>query len=106
MAGRKEQSSEKKAATSYSTEELRHLRALGRAIADLRESHTAHSRFQFAHVIDVHRNSMNAIENGQVSVGFLQLKKIVDGLGVSMSELMSVYEKELAADAAPKGRRS
>lgn len=70
--------------------------ALGRAVARLREEQTGLSRFQFALEADVHRNSMNALENGESSAGFLVLRRVADTLGIPMSELMRAYEAELA----------
>lgn len=87
---------QKRRRPGYSSEELRHMRALGNAIAALREEETGLSRFQFALEADVHRNSMNALENGNTSAGFLILLRIAETLGVAMSELMAVYEDELA----------
>ena len=80
---------------TYSPEEMRHLRALGRAIGAIRVERTPYSAFKLAHRIDVHRNTLNAVKNGKTSVGFVVLLRIADGLGVSMSELMRVYEEML-----------
>jgi len=72
------------------------MKALGFAIARLRETKTGRSRFQFAHDADVHRNSLNQIENGKTATGFVVLLRISQAMGVSMSELIGVYEEELA----------
>lgn len=98
MAGPKKNEAKKKAKLSPKEEKLR-LQALGRAIATLREERTPYSRFQFALEADVHRNSMNAIEHGNVSTGFAVLLRIADTIGVSMTELMEAYEQELARDS-------
>ena len=93
MAGKNSKGMRVKA--DYSEEELIHLTALGRAVAALRESETGLSRSQFAIDADVHRNSMNTLENGQSSAGFALLLRVADTLGVTMSGLMEAYEEEL-----------
>ncbi|MBZ4647634.1 MAG: hypothetical protein JG777_3123 [Clostridia bacterium] len=66
--------------------------ALGMRIKELRSKHKI-SQEQMAKVLDTTRQRYSRIENGQVDISFVMIKKIADFLGVSTSEITSVEEE-------------
>jgi len=49
---------------------------------------------ELAEAAGVHRNYIGDVERGETNVGFLNLLKLSEGLGISLEELMSRYEAE------------
>lgn len=49
---------------------------------------------ELAEAAGVHRNYIGDVERGETNVGFLNLLKLSEGLGISLEELMSRYKAE------------
>ncbi len=74
--------------------------AIGRAVRQVREGKKNLSQEALAKLAGIHRTHISSVERGRSNLRFLTFKKIADGLGVSMGELMRIaelYEKELKA---------
>lgn len=59
----------------------------GAQVRKLRKNHTELSQEAFAHSINMDRTYYCSIENGERNVSLENIKKIADGLGLSLSEL-------------------
>lgn len=64
---------------------------LGIRIKQLR-SNIGLSQEKFALKIDMDRTYFSSVENGKRNISIVNLKKIADGLGVSLSELFNGIE--------------
>lgn len=78
--------------------------ALGLRIKELRQIRKI-SQEQIADVLDMSRQRYSRLENGQVDISYVMIKKIADYLGVSTSEITSAEEenKELVTLFREKG---
>jgi transcriptional regulator with XRE-family HTH domain len=79
------------------------LKALGQRIRELR-SKQGYSQESFADHCGVHRTFMGTIERGESNLSFSNLVKVSQGLGITLSELLSGLEKRAAH--TPKDRAS
>jgi transcriptional regulator with XRE-family HTH domain len=68
-------------------------RALGAALVELRARRRLTQRALGARV-GLHQNYMSAVEVGEKNVGFRSLRRLAEGLAVSLSEMMLVYERQ------------
>jgi transcriptional regulator with XRE-family HTH domain len=48
----------------------------------------------------LHRNYVGAIERGEINPTFRTLLRLVDGLGLRLSEVVGVYERNMAEPVA------
>lgn len=69
------------------------LKALGRRIRELRLKQ-GYSQEGFADHCGVHRTFMGTIERGESNLSFSNLVKVADGLGITLSQLLSGLEKK------------
>lgn len=60
---------------------------LGKRIQELRKERTGLSQEKFALKIDMDRTYFASVEAGRRNISIVNIKKIADGLGVSLSEL-------------------
>ena len=60
---------------------------LGKRIQELRRSKTGLSQEKFALRIEMDRTYFASVEAGRRNISIVNIKKIADGLGVSLSEL-------------------
>ena len=60
---------------------------LGKRIQELRKEKTRLSQEKFALRIDMDRTYYASVEAGRRNISIVNIKKIADGLGVSLSEL-------------------
>ena len=60
---------------------------LGKRIQELRRSKTGLSQEKFALKIEMDRTYFASVEAGRRNISIVNIKKIADGLGVSLSEL-------------------
>lgn len=67
---------------------------LGKRLKYLRKSKTSLSQEAFAFSIDMDRTYYASVENGKRNISILNLEKIANGFGVSMSELFDKIESE------------
>jgi transcriptional regulator with XRE-family HTH domain len=67
--------------------------ALGSRIKELRTNHKI-SKEQMAGVLETTRQRYSRIENGQVDISFVMIKKIAAYLGVPTSEITSAEEEK------------
>ena len=72
--------------------------AIGSRIKELRTNHRI-SQEQMAELLNTSRQRYARLENGQVDISYVIIKKIADYLGVSTTEITSVEQedKELVA---------
>ena len=61
--------------------------ALGKRIRELRTGKTSLSQEKFAHKIEMDRTYFASVEAGKRNISITNIKKIADGLEVSLSEL-------------------
>jgi transcriptional regulator with XRE-family HTH domain len=73
-------------------------RALGRAVREMR-ARRGLSQEALGFAADLHRNYVGAVERGLINPTLKTLLALVEGLGVPLSELVDVYERQLR-DAA------
>jgi transcriptional regulator with XRE-family HTH domain len=73
-------------------------RALGRAVREVR-ARRGLSQEALGFAADLHRNYVGAVERGLINPTLKTLLALVEGLGVPLSELVVVYERQLR-DAA------
>lgn len=66
---------------------------LGKVIRNKRESLEL-SQEHLAALSDLNRNYIGEVERGEVSVSVAALEKIANGLGMKLSELIALYERE------------
>ncbi|HEX4805718.1 MAG TPA: helix-turn-helix transcriptional regulator [Conexibacter sp.] len=79
------------------------LHALGAAVRDLRHGRWI-SQEDLGRRARLHRNYIGAIERGEINPTFRTLLRVVDGLGVSLPELIERYEAK-AAQMRPRRAR-
>ena len=60
---------------------------LGKRFQELRKEKTGLSQEKFALKIDMDRTYYASVEAGKRNISIINIKKIADGLGVSLSEL-------------------
>lgn len=60
---------------------------LGKRIQELRKGKTGLSQEKFALKIEMDRTYFASVEAGRRNIAIVNIKKIADGLGVSLSEL-------------------
>lgn len=60
---------------------------LGKRIQELRKGKTGLSQEKFALKIEMDRTYFASVEAGRRNISIVNIKKIADGLGVSLSEL-------------------
>ena len=60
---------------------------LGKRIRELRTSNTNLSQEKFAHKIEMDRTYFATVEAGKRNISIVNIKKIAEGLGVTLSEL-------------------
>lgn len=80
--------------------------ALGMRIKELRQIRKINQE-QIADVLDMSRQRYSRLENGQVDISYVMIKKIADFLGVLPSDITSAEEekKELVTLFREKGSR-
>jgi transcriptional regulator with XRE-family HTH domain len=78
--------------------------AFGRAVRELR-ARRGMSQEQLAIAADIHRNYVGAIERGEINVTFKNLLKLRDGLGIELTELILVYERQASEPVSHRRRR-
>ena len=66
---------------------------LGEAVRRAR-SRKGLTQEELAEAAGVHRNYIGDVERGETNVGFLNLLKLAEGLGISLEELIGRYEAE------------
>lgn len=66
--------------------------AIGSKIKELRTNHKI-SQEQMAEVLNTTRQRYSRLENGQIDISYVIIKKVADYLGVSITEIISA-EKE------------
>jgi transcriptional regulator with XRE-family HTH domain len=76
------------------------LKALGLRIRELRMK-AGYSQEGFADKCGVHRTFMGTIERGESNLSFSNLVKVANGLGITLSQLLSGVEKK-AGVPSPK----
>jgi len=79
----------------------REQRALGRAVREMR-ARRGWSQETLGERAGLHRNYVQSIEAGKINATFRTLLRLVGGLRVPLSELVAVYERQLAD--GPQGR--
>ena len=67
---------------------------LGLKLKKLRVTKTHLSQGEFAYSIDMDRTDYSSVENGNRNISLLNIKKIADGLGVTLEEMFQDIEKE------------
>lgn len=72
------------------------LLALGRAVLELRARRRM-SQEALAHRAGTHRNYAGMIERGEANLGFLNLLRILNALGVPLAEFSEVWDRQLRA---------
>jgi len=65
---------------------------LGKVIRNKRESLEL-SQESLAALSDLNRNYIGEVERGEVSISVIALEKIANGLGIKLSELITLYEQ-------------
>jgi transcriptional regulator with XRE-family HTH domain len=65
---------------------------LGRAIREIR-ARRSYSQEEFGLHAGLHRNYVGALERGEINATFKTLLAVATGLGVSLSELVTLYER-------------
>jgi len=68
------------------------LHALGAAVRELR-ARRGLSQERLGFKAELHRNYVGAIERGTINPTFRTLMRLADGLAVSLSELVEMYER-------------
>lgn len=71
------------------------LHALGAAVRELR-ARRGLSQEWLGFKADLHRNYIGAIERGQINPTLRTLMRLADGLGFQVSELVLLYERNVA----------
>lgn len=78
--------------------------AFGRAVRETR-ARRGHSQETLGLIAGVHRNYVGAIERGEINPTFRLILALVDGLDISVSELMKVYERQVGESSKVAARR-
>ncbi len=60
---------------------------LGKRLQELRKERTGLSQEKFAFKIEMDRTYYASVEAGRRNISLINIKKIADGLGISLSEL-------------------
>jgi transcriptional regulator with XRE-family HTH domain len=81
------------------TWDVRHRRALGAAVRELR-ARSGLSQERLGERGNLHRNYVGAIERGEINPTLRILLKLCHGLDVPFTELAAVYERQLASRRA------
>ena len=68
-------------------------RALGAAIRNLRKKEGL-AQEELAHRSGLHRTYMGDVERGERNLGFANLTKVCTGLGVTLTELATEYDRQ------------
>ncbi len=76
-------------------------RAFGRAVRELRARRWM-SQEGLGFAAGLHRNYVGALERGETNPTFRTVLRLVRGLGVPLSELVTVYERQM--HDGPQGR--
>jgi transcriptional regulator with XRE-family HTH domain len=79
------------------------LKALGQRIRELRLKQ-GYSQESFADHCGVHRTFMGTIERGESNLSFTNLVKVSEGLGITLSQLLSGLEKRARSGRAQMRR--
>ncbi len=79
----------------------REQRALGRAVREIRGRWDL-SQEELGFRARLHRNYVGAVERGEINATFATLLKLTVGLRVRLSDLIVIYERQLAD--GPQGR--
>ena len=66
----------------------------GQKLRKLRKEKTNFSQEEFANFINMDRTYYSSVENGERNISLLNIKKIANGLNISLSELFENVEKE------------
>ncbi|HKG04755.1 MAG TPA: helix-turn-helix transcriptional regulator [Conexibacter sp.] len=74
----------------------RHRLALGAAVRELR-ARRGFSQEELGFRGRLHRNYVGAVERGEINPTLRVMLKLCDGLMVPLTELVTVYERQLAA---------
>ncbi len=67
---------------------------LGCKLKKLRIAKTQLSQEEFAYSIDMDRTYYSSVENGNRNISLLNLKKIANGLGITLEEMFQDIDKE------------
>jgi transcriptional regulator with XRE-family HTH domain len=78
--------------------------AFGRVVRSRREGRGL-SQEKLAALAGIHRTYVSSIELGKVRLGLDIAKKVADGLGVSLSDLIAAAESPTSRRGAGTGRR-
>jgi transcriptional regulator with XRE-family HTH domain len=77
------------------------LKALGRRIRELRAKQ-GYLQESFADKCGLHRTFMGTVKRGESNLSFSNLVKIWQGLGVTLSQLLSGFEKRAGISGPPE----
>lgn len=69
--------------------------ALGASVREARARRDI-TQEQLGHASGLHRNYIGAIERGEINPTFRILLKLADGLSMELSELIGIYERNVA----------
>ena len=75
----------------YSAKEKKYLKKFGTRVRALRKA-KGFSQEDFALEIELDRTYMGGVERGERNLALLNIRKIAQGLGISVSELFSFSE--------------
>ncbi len=76
----------------------REQRALGRAVREIRARRCL-SQEELGFGARLHRNYVGAVERGEINATFRTLLRLTVGLRVKLSDLIVIYERQLADGA-------
>ena len=80
------------------------LHALGNAVRELR-ARRGLSQEWLGYRAELHRNYIGSIERGQINPTLRTLMRLADGLGVPLSELVRLYERNVG-EAHPQQKNA
>ena len=72
-----------------------YLKAFGKVLKDLRQSHTQKSLRLFAYEADIPCATLSRLENGTRIPNLITLKKVAFELNISVSELLNTVESRI-----------
>lgn len=75
--------------------EREYCKIIGNALRNLRKTELKKSLNRFANENDISSSTLSHIELGQHQAGIVNIKKIADSMGLSLTELVSILEKNL-----------